>query len=250
MEGSGSESLLELILRAKHCVALTGAGISTLSGIPDFRGVGGLYRRTDIDASKLFDINYFLRDPSYYYKNSADFLYSLDDKAPSLVHECLAGLEKKGLLKAIITQNIDLLHQRAGSKVVFELHGSPRLHRCLTCGKEYSFTEIAKRVNGGEVPSCDACGGIIKPDIVFFGEMLPTYDLENATTQARQADLLLILGTSLTVYPAASLPEDTLARHGKLAIINADPTHLDRRASWRGVDLSVAFAPIQDYLRS
>lgn len=250
LEGSMAESLLDLILQAKHCVALTGAGISTLSGIPDFRGVGGLYNRTDIDASKLFDINYFLRDPSYYYKHSKDFLYSLDDKSPSLVHECLAGLENKGLLKAVITQNVDLLHQRAGSQVVFELHGSPRRHRCLDCGEEYGFTEIARRVNEGEVPFCGLCGGTIKPDIVFFGEMLPSYDLENASRQARQADLMLVLGTSLTVYPAAALPEETLAGRGKLAIVNAGPTHMDKRAIWRGTDLSAVFAPIQEYLHS
>ena len=135
----GPMTLTELLKNAKHAVVLTGAGISTLSGIPDFRGVGGLYQRKDIDAGKLFDIDYFRRDPSYYYKHSKDFLYNLDEKEPNVVHTALARLEEKGIIHAVITQNIDLLHQKAGSRKVLELHGSPKEHYCMKCGKSQCF---------------------------------------------------------------------------------------------------------------
>ena len=232
-------TLTELLSNAKHAVVLTGAGISTLSGIPDFRGAGGLYTRTDIDANKLFDLDYFMKDPTYYYEHSKDFLYNLEEKEPNIVHKTLARLEKEGIIHAVITQNIDLLHQKAGSKKVLELHGSPLLHHCLRCGKSWTFEEIAPRVRAGEVPVCDKCGGIVKPDIVFFGEGLPEYALTEAEREARAADLMLVLGTSLTVYPAAAVPEITLQSGGKIAIINRDPTHLDRYATWIGRDLKM-----------
>ena len=238
-------TLTELLTNAKHAVVLTGAGISTLSGIPDFRGVGGLYQRKDIDAGRLFDIDCFRRDPSYYYRHSKDFLYNLDEKEPNVVHTALARLEEKGLIHAVITQNIDLLHQKAGSKKVLELHGSPREHYCMKCGKSWDFETIARKVRAGEVPSCDKCGGIVKPRIVFFGEGLPEYDLTEAEREARRADLMLVLGTSLTVYPAAAVPEVTLQCGGKVAIINRDPTHLDRHACWIGRDLKQEFEALE-----
>ena len=185
--------LSRLLREAKHAVVLTGAGISTLSGIPDFRGVGGLYTRKDIDANKLFDLHYFYSDQSYYYEHARDFLYNLDEKEPNIVHEGLARLEEKGLIHAVITQNIDLLHQKAGSKKVLELHGSPLIHRCLSCGKTWDFPSIASTVRQGGLPKCDRCGGIVKPDIVFFGEGLPEKTLEEAEREARQADLMLVL---------------------------------------------------------
>lgn len=230
-------TLTELLSHAKHAVALTGAGISTLSGIPDFRGAGGLYTRTDIDANKLFDLDYFMKDQRYYYEHSKDFLYNLDEKEPNIVHNMLAKLEEKGIIHAVITQNIDLLHQKAGSRKVLELHGSPLIHHCLHCGKTWRFEDIAPRVRAGEVPVCDTCGGIVKPNIVFFGEGLPEYALAEAEKEARAADIMLVLGTSLTVYPAAAVPEITLHCGGKVAIINRDPTHLDRYACWIARDL-------------
>lgn len=237
-------NLSDLLAEAKHAVVLTGAGISTLSGIPDFRGVGGLYQRTDIDANKLFDIDYFRRDPSYYYRHSKDFLYNLDEKEPNIVHKTLAILEEKGIIHAVITQNIDLLHQKAGSRKVLELHGSPLEHYCMKCGCTWDFESIAEKVQRDEVPSCDACGGIVKPRIVFFGEGLPEYALAEAEREARKADLMLVLGTSLTVYPAAAVPEITLQCGGKVAIINRDPTHLDRYACWTARDLRQEFETI------
>ena len=237
--------LSRLLREAKHAVVLTGAGISTLSGIPDFRGVGGLYTRKDIDANKLFDLHYFYSDQSYYYEHARDFLYNLDEKEPNIVHEGLARLEEKGLIHAVITQNIDLLHQKAGSKKVLELHGSPLIHRCLSCGKTWDFPSIASTVRQGGLPKCDRCGGIVKPDIVFFGEGLPEKTLEEAEREARQADLMLVLGTSLTVYPAAAVPEITLRCGGRLAIVNRDPTHLDRYACLIERNLKKAFEELQ-----
>lgn len=240
-----SAELVRLVREARRCVALTGAGISTLSGIPDFRGPRGLYRRTDIDADKLFDLRYFLRDPSYYYRHAADILYNLDSKEPNLVHTVLADMEQNGLLRAVITQNIDLLHQKAGSRRVLELHGSPLHHRCLQCGRAYPFESIVRAVRAGETPQCEICGGIVKPGIVFFGEALPADVLEEAEEEASRADLMLVLGSSLTVYPAAALPEATLRQGGGLAIVNASPTHLDAAAVWRGVDLAEAFTALR-----
>lgn len=237
---AASEELSEIIRRAGHFVVLTGAGISTLSGIPDFRGVGGLYSRKDIDANKLFDINYFRKDPSYYYKNSRDFLYEKAAR-PNIVHETLAKLEEKGYLKAVITQNIDLLHQKAGSKNVFELHGSPMRHYCMSCGKKFDFDTVLAMIQEKEVPYCPQCGGIIKPEIVFFGESLPEYALDNAEYHAKKADFLLVLGTSLTVYPAAAVPEITHRAGGKLGIVNASSTYIDDVCIFKAKDLGGIF---------
>ncbi len=238
-------TLTELLSQSRHAVVLTGAGISTLSGIPDFRSPSGLYHRSDIDAGKLFDIDYFMRDQKYFYHHSKDFLYNLDEKEPNIVHKTLARLEAHGIIHAVITQNIDLLHQKAGSRKVLELHGSPLHHHCLNCGTQWDFESIARIVRTGKIPRCDACGGIVKPDVVFFGESLPVDALNEAEREARIADLMLILGTSLTVYPAAALPEITLRYGGKIAIINRDATHLDDAAVWLSHDLATEFAALQ-----
>jgi NAD-dependent deacetylase len=235
---------LDLLKSARHCVVLTGAGISTLSGIPDFRGKNGIYKRTDIDTQKLFDIDYFVRDPDYYYTHARDMFYNLDEKEPNVVHTELARLEAAGIVKAVLTQNIDLLHQKAGSKRVLELHGSPAVHHCLKCGKAYAFDEIVAML-AGKV-RCPACGGTIKPDIVFFGEPLNSGILSQAEQEARAADLMIVLGSSLTVYPAAALPEVTLRRGGKLAVVNADPTPLDRLAAWTHADLATVFTATRE----
>lgn len=221
--------LKELIERAKYCVAFTGAGVSTFSGIKDFRGKNGIYRQQNIDADKIFSLDYFLEDPSYYYTHAKDFIYNLDEKSPGIVHKVLAKLEDQGLLKALITQNIDMLHQQAGSKNVIEIHGSPSEHHCMECGKTFPFPAICDIVKNDQVPYCE-CGGIIKPRIVFFGELLPEVVLNQAFEAARRADLMLVLGSSLVVQPAASLPVHTLNHGGKIVIINDMPTPLDAEA--------------------
>jgi len=237
--GQSLETILKQIRDSRRMVAFTGAGISTLSGIRDFRGRNGLYR--EYDADRIFDLKYFLRDPAYYYHHARHFIYDLDEKEPNLIHRELARLETAGRLRAIITQNIDLLHQKAGSKNVIELHGTPAVHHCLGCGRAWPFEEIQSRVHDGETPRCEGCGGIIKPDITFFGEALPSGAIEDAVTLASKADLMLILGSSLVVQPAASIPLYTLQGGGKLAIVNDTPTPLDAHACCRFNDLESFF---------
>ncbi|MDR2403527.1 MAG: NAD-dependent deacetylase [Spirochaetaceae bacterium] len=264
----GIDSLFEMIRQSSCCVALTGAGVSTLSGIRDFRGKNGLYKEQD--AEKIFDINYFIRDPSFYYRAAASLIYNLREKEASVVHIVLGELEKRGFLKVLITQNIDLLHQKGGSRRVIEIHGSPSIHYCRRCsdpvqvealaaakpggplpGKDLmGFDEAAAMVNAGELPRCGRCGAVLKPAITFFGEALPVRALEDAEAAAQKADLLLILGTSLTVYPAASLPEITLRARGRIVIVNNMETPLDSYAALRFEDLESVFQRIRSLLQS
>jgi NAD-dependent deacetylase len=237
------KTLFDYIKDASYCVTFTGAGVSTLSGIPDFRGKQGIYKT--IDADKLFDHDYFLENPSYFYELSKDFIYNLDSKEPSVVHEVLASLEKADLLKAVITQNIDLLHTKAGSRNVLEIHGSPRVHTCLSCKRTYQYHEIAQIVKSGVTPRCFICKGIVKPDIVFFGEMLDPNVLKASVAEASKADLIIVCGTSLVVQPAASLPEYTLDNGGKLIIINDSPTPLDHWCTARFHSLKDSFSELQ-----
>ncbi|MDR2542447.1 MAG: NAD-dependent deacetylase [Treponema sp.] len=237
------ESILQLhklIQKSKHLVALTGAGVSTLSGIRDFRGKNGLYN--EMDAEKIFSIHYFEKDPSFYYDNAGSFIYNIDEKEPSIVHNVLGKLEQQGYLKALITQNIDLLHQKGGCKNVIEIHGSPVTHHCLRCdGIRVSYEEVAAVVRKGEMPKCPKCSRVLKPAITFFGESLPVEALKLATIESRQADLMLVLGTSLTVYPAASMPEYTLRSGGKIVIVNNMSTPLDSRALLKFDELESVF---------
>lgn len=233
------EQLAEMIRETDHFVVLTGAGISTMSGIPDFRSKGGLYET--LDAEKVFDLHYFLKDQSYYYGAMRDLIYELEEKKPNIVHDVLARLQRLGHLKALITQNIDLLHTRAGSPDVIEVHGSPVIHTCLSCGAGYDFPTICEIVGRGGVPRCAHCGGIIKPGITFFGEMLDAAALGRAMSECTRATLTLVLGSSLSVYPAAMLPVYTLQNGGRIAIVNRGETSLDRECSWRHDDLEVVF---------
>jgi len=241
--------LLDLINNAKHLVALTGAGVSTLSGIRDFRGKNGLYN--DMDADKIFNINYFEENPSFYYSHAGDFIYNLDQKEPSIVHTVLGEMEQQGYLKALITQNIDLLHQKGGCKNVIEIHGSPVTHYCMRCaGIRVSYEAAAAIVKKGEMPKCPECGRVLKPAITFFGENLPAQALRDAVTESQKADLMLVLGTSLTVFPAAGMPEYTLRNGGKIVIINNQPTPLDNRAYLHFDDLGSVFEEIKKYLKT
>ena len=235
-------ALLDLISTADSAVAFTGAGVSTLSGIPDFRGPQGLYRT--VDADRVFDLEGFRADPGYFYRQARDFIYGLGARAPSLVHRVLARLEAEGRLDGVITQNIDMLHQAAGSRAVVELHGSPARHACPDCPGGRPFAAVAAEVRGGGVPRCEGCGAVLKPGITFFGELLPEGALERAAALAAGADLMLVLGSSLLVQPAASLPWLTLRAGGRVAVVNREPTPLDRLAAWRGHDLEAVFADL------
>ena len=235
--------LIDAVRGAKCVAALTGAGVSTLCGIPDFRGPRGLYRNPD--AERIFDIDWFDRDPSVYYRGCRELVYGLGDFQPGPVHLALKRLEDAGLLDGIITQNIDMLHQKAGSSRVYEVHGSPVLHHCRRCGAAATFGEVMAMIeaNGGAdalgdpyVPRC-GCGGAFKPDITFFGESLPEEAFRTSQELAVRADVMLVLGTSLTVFPAAGLPRLTLQKGGRVFIVNAQPTSLDDYAAARYPDL-------------
>ena len=237
------KTLLDAIEKAGCVAAMTGAGVSTLCGIPDFRGPKGLYRNPD--AERIFDIDWFDRDPSVYYRGCSELVYGLGAFKPGPVHDALRRLELAGHLDGIITQNIDMLHQKAGSTRVWEVHGSPIMHHCRRCGRGVSFDEVMTMIdqNGGPaalsdgyVPRC-ACGGPFKPDITFFGEALPKAAFVRSQELAMRADVMLVLGTSLTVFPAAGLPRLTLQRGGKVFIVNAQPTPLDDFAAARYPDL-------------
>jgi NAD-dependent deacetylase len=221
--------LAEYIKTARHCVVFTGAGVSTFSGIRDFRGKNGIYN--DYDADKIFSLSYFMVDPAYYYHHAKAFIYNLDEREPSIVHRELARLEARGLVRAVITQNIDLLHARAGSQELIEVHGTIAHSSCLRCESRYELADVRRRQTAdvGKVPRCD-CGEALKPDVVLFGEYLPVDALQRAERLATEADLLLCIGSSLEVYPVAQLPAVTLAAGGRIAILTQGPTQFDRQA--------------------
>ncbi len=189
---------------AGNLVALSGAGISTAAGIPDFRGPQGLYVTRRYDPDTVFDIHAFHRDPRPFYEFTRDFLKTFHDIEPTATHRFLARLEDDGPLTAVVTQNIDWLHQKAGSRNVISVHGDFWTSHCLSCHAGYDLEHMERAVREAEVPYC-GCGGLLKPDVVFFGE--PVHDLEPASAVIADSDLLLVLGSSLNVYPAAFLPE-------------------------------------------
>lgn len=199
---------------ARNVVALSGAGISTAAGIPDFRGPQGLYVTRRYDPDTVFDIHAFQRDPAPFYEFTRDFLGTFHDIEPTFAHRFLARFEEDGRLTAVVTQNIDWLHQKAGSTNVISVHGDYWTSHCLACHAEYDLEHMERAVREVEVPRC-RCGGVLKPDVVFFGE--PVHDLELAAAVIADCDLLLVLGSSLNVYPAAFLPESA---GGEVVVVN------------------------------
>lgn len=220
------ERLRQWVQESKSMVFLGGAGVSTASGIPDFRSAHGLYqqKKQGLSYEEMLSHGYFVRHTAEFY----DFLRGVmlyPDAKPNGAHYALAQLERQGKLRAVITQNIDGLHQMAGSRNVLELHGSENRYTCLACGKRYDMTCVTQTTG---VPRC-ACGGTIRPDVVLYGESLNEKDLRQAIRYVEEADLLLVAGTSLVVYPVAGLVE--YVRPGaKLVILNRDPTPYDSRA--------------------
>jgi len=221
--------LRDILSQAKHLVAFTGAGISAESGIPTYRGDDGVWHK--YDPSIYANIDYFLEDSTYYWNFYKDVRYPALMKArPNDAHLALARLEEKGLLKAVITQNIDGLHQAAGSRRVLELHGNTTRISCLSCGHTHTMDEVFNILKTQLPPPCAACGGQIKPDVVFFGEQLPGDVLAQAAEEARSCDVFVVVGSSLVVQPAASLPVMAKQAGAKVCIINKDPTPLDAMA--------------------
>lgn len=243
--------LCELLKQSRKTVVLTGAGVSTLSGIPDFRSANGLYAH-DWHGMRIEDIlslDVFRVHPEYFYALKI-FLQPDDAYAPNIVHTTLAEMQKRKLIGGIFTQNIDRLHTIAGATDVVELHGSAQHNHCLKCHAHYPLSDIIDTAMKGEVPRCPQCGGVIKPDIVFYGENLVEEDLTRAFNDFAHADLALVLGTSLVVYPVAALPEETVRHGGKLVIVNAQPTMMDRYAELTFTDLKSTFEGLHDWLTS
>jgi NAD-dependent deacetylase len=337
--------LLQLLQSSRYCTALTGAGVSTLSGIPDFRGgfpaelrrqfspeTLSLYSKVWFNTSlapaqipqrlqrfgikpdgiinflsnepplklpqrlrycracpaeahlagledlvpepessgepgsgesessgggsvsflfpeEIFGLERFERDPSFFYKAAGPVVYSVHTKAPSVVHRVLAKLEKRGFLQAVITQNIDMLHQKAGSRRVIELHGSPRFHYCLRCaGIRMGYEEAAAALEAGKLPQCPRCGGVLKPALTFYGEPLPMEARRQAEEELYKTDLLLVLGTSLSVFPAADLPRAVLRRGGRIVIVNRQDTPLDENAFLVLRELEESFSGLERIL--
>jgi NAD-dependent deacetylase len=217
--------LAALIRERQPCVALTGAGVSTESGIPDFRSPTGLWAR--YDPMEYATIDAFRRDPARVWDFYAKRLDVLKDARPNAAHLALAELERRGLLAALVTQNVDRLHQLAGSQAVVEVHGSIGTSSCPSCRKRVGFDEVVRLLEDAPAPPCPRCGAILKPDVVMFGELLSGEEIDRAFVLARGAALLLVVGSTLEVYPVASLPDETIAAGGALAIVNRGPTPYD-----------------------
>ncbi len=226
------DTLFSLLTSSKRTVVLTGAGISTLSGIPDFRSSNGIYSKSfgSLSVESLLDIDFFMEHPEEFYRWARDGWYSDAVYKPSIVHETLRLMEDKNMLSnGIFTQNIDSLHTDCGSKRVYELHGTLRTSTCTLCGKKYTFDETRKRLEGSDYPKCD-CGGLIRPDIVFYGEGLDPNILERAYSSFESCSLVIVLGTSLVVSPVSQLPYLAQRSGSKVVIVNRDKTYLDESA--------------------
>ncbi|MHA2304104.1 MAG: SIR2 family NAD-dependent protein deacylase [Candidatus Hodarchaeales archaeon] len=220
----------KLIYLSNYIVVFTGAGISTESGIADFRSPGGLWSR--YNPNEYAEYSAFLEHPEKFWKMHKELSKTVLEAKPNLAHITLASLERDhDRVKAIITQNIDFMHFRAGSTKVLEIHGSGQTAHCLSCQTKFHYTDIQKLLDEGQkVPRCINCEGLIKPNVVLFGEQLPFEVLKQARDEIIAADLLLIIGSSLTVYPAAMLPSMALGSGTKIIIINVEPTHIDQDA--------------------
>ena len=219
------DRLAELLRERQPCVVLTGAGISTESAIPDFRSAGGIWRR--YDPYEVGHIDSLRRDPGRVWEFYALRLDALAQAEPNDGHHALAALEEHGWIRAVVTQNVDGLHQRAGSRDVVEVHGSLREAECLACGVR---VPMADAIASLPLPACPECGEVLKPGVVMFGEVLPVAAIERAQQLAAEAGLLLVVGSSFEVHPVAALPGETLAAGGTLALVNRGETRWDPRA--------------------
>jgi NAD-dependent deacetylase len=230
--GDTKDEASRYIEEADRIVAFTGAGVSAESGIPTFRGETGLWK--EYDPRIYADIDYFRKDPTYYWSFFRDVrVQSLVGSKPNLAHLAIAHLERQNKLQAVITQNIDGLHQAAGNTNVIELHGNTRVIGCFQCEADFDFEEVRQQLLDEMPPLCRYCGGVLKPRVVFFGEPLPQGAMAQAASHASQCDLFLVVGSTLTVFPAASLPVIAKRSGARIAIINLGPTAMDEIADVR-----------------
>ncbi len=228
-DDEATERLAELIRRSRSTVALTGAGVSVPSGIPDFRTPEtGLW--ANVDPMEVAHIDVFERDPERFWSYYRPRFNALGEKRPNRAHEALAELERRGLLDGVITQNIDRLHRAGGSQNVVEVHGSIATSSCRACGECFELDRVEALFDARGVAVCAGCGGAVKPDVVLFGELLPEAAVARATELAEGAELMLCVGSSLVVHPVAGLPALTLERGGGLAIVTKGETPYDGAA--------------------
>jgi NAD-dependent deacetylase len=226
---SAAEELAGLIAESQSVVALTGAGVSVPSGIPDFRTPGkGLWAK--VDPMTVATIDAFHGDTKQFWDFYRPRFHDLADKEPNPAHEALAELERRGLLDAVITQNIDRLHKKAGSREVIEVHGSIATASCTSCSATYPLEQVESLFDDDGIAGCTCCAGKVKPDVVLFGELLPAEAMTRAEGLCTSADLLLCVGSSLEVHPVAGLPQMTLAAGGRIAIVTKSSTPYDRDA--------------------
>jgi len=222
----------DLIINARKIIVFTGAGVSTESGIPDFRSPGGIWDRFD---PRDFTYQKFLTDPKGRRKMwQMQQEGIMTDAKPNQAHYAIAELDGLGKLDCVITQNIDYLHQKAGvpDDKIFELHGNNKWVKCLSCGNRYDFEQVKVRLNAGEEsPDCEACHGLLKPEIIFFGESLPVETLQEAANRSQNCDLFIVIGSTLVVYPAAYMPVYATSAGAKLIIINLSSTPMDEQAT-------------------
>jgi NAD-dependent deacetylase len=219
--------LAELLRESSRAVVLTGAGVSVPSGIPDFRTPRtGLWE--NVDPMEVAHIDAWRRDPDRFWRFYGDRFASLIDKRPNDAHRALAELERRGLVRAVITQNIDRLHRVAGTERLIEVHGSIEWSLCMECGGRFALDRVVEQLRAGDgAPECPACIAPLKPDVVLFGELLPETALAEAQSLALEADLLICVGTSLEVYPVAGLPAITRGAGGRIALVTQGPTPYD-----------------------
>jgi len=227
---SGIEFAADLFRQSKYAVVLTGAGLSTPSGIPDFRSTGtGLWSRDE--PMEVASLNTFRAAPEKFYEWFRPLAAQIFNAQPNSAHFALVGLEKEGLLHSIITQNIDILHQKAGSQAVIEMHGTLQTLTCTQCYHQVqSSSYLEAFIVKGQIPHCPECAQVLKPDVILFGEQLPQAAWFNAQREARQCDLILVAGSSLEVLPVAGLPMQALDRGAHLIIVNNTETYLNVRA--------------------
>jgi NAD-dependent deacetylase len=227
---NGIDSAAALIKQARHVIALTGAGISTPSGIPDFRSPhSGLWNK--VDPMKVASLQGFLANPRAYYEWRKPLRQTLRTAQPNPAHHALATLEARGHVCAVVTQNIDGLHQRAGSQRVYEVHGNARELVCLACRQVVVEEAQAAHVTQPDgVLYCGLCGGLLKPNVVFFGELLPYEVVREVEREVRLCDLIIVVGSSLEVFPACDWPREAIQHGARAMVINYQPTYLDERA--------------------
>jgi NAD-dependent deacetylase len=227
---TGAQQVADLLRQSERAVVLTGAGISVPSGIPDFRSPGtGLWE--NVDPMEVAHIDAWRRDPDRFWSFYGQRFASLVDKQPNDAHLAIAELERRGLVRAVITQNIDRLHRLAGTERLIEVHGSIDQSVCMQCGGKVSIDRVVELLGHGDgAPLCESCVVPLKPDVVLFGELLPERALSEAQSLALEADLMLCVGSSLEVYPVAGLPAMMQGAGGRLVLVTQGPTPYDSDA--------------------